>query len=82
GKGVPDDALEQIFRPFYRVEHARDRMTGGTGLGLTIAAYAVRLHKGTVKAVNAAGGGLLVEIRLPIKNSALGEIGKTDQEDV
>ena len=77
GKGVPDDALEQIFRPFYRVEHARDRMTGGTGLGLTIAAYAVRLHKGTVKAVNAAGGGLLVEIRLPIKNSALGEVGKT-----
>lgn len=75
GKGVPDDALEQIFRPFYRVEHARDRMTGGTGLGLAIAAYAVRLHKGTVKAVNAAGGGLLVEIRLPLKNSALGEIG-------
>lgn len=77
GKGVPDDVLEQIFRPFYRVEHARDRMTGGTGLGLAIAAYAVRLHKGTVKAVNAAGGGLLVEIRLPLKNSELGEIGKT-----
>jgi signal transduction histidine kinase len=67
GKGVPEESIREIFRPFYRVEDDRDRKTGGTGLGLSIAARAVRLHQGTIKAVNADGGGLIVEIRLPIK---------------
>jgi signal transduction histidine kinase len=65
GKGVPEEAIEEIFRAFYRVEHARDRKTGGTGLGLAIAARAVRLHGGTIKAANVVAGGLIVEIRLP-----------------
>jgi two-component system sensor histidine kinase CpxA len=65
GRGVPEDVIEEIFRPFYRVEDDRDRKTGGTGLGLSIAARAVRLHRGTIKAANAKDGGLLVEIRLP-----------------
>jgi two-component system sensor histidine kinase CpxA len=66
GAGVPDEALDEIFRPFYRVEDARDRQTGGTGLGLAIAARAVFSHGGTIKAANARGGGLIVEIRLPL----------------
>ncbi len=66
GKGVPEEALTEIFRPFYRVADARDRRTGGTGLGLAIAERAVRLHGGTVRAANASeGGGLVVEFRLP-----------------
>jgi two-component system sensor histidine kinase CpxA len=65
GKGVPENAIEEIFRPFYRVEDDRDRKTGGAGLGLSIAARAVRLHRGTIKAANAKDGGLVVEIRLP-----------------
>src|ERR1044071_128315 len=69
GAGVPEEAITEIFRPFYRVEDARDRQTGGTGLGLAIAARAVRLHGGTIKAANAADGGLIVEMRLPIKVS-------------
>ena len=64
GKGVPEEAIEDIFRAFYRVEQARDRKTGGTGLGLAIAARAVRLHGGIIHANNAADGGLNVEIRL------------------
>jgi signal transduction histidine kinase len=67
GRGVPEQTITEIFRPFYRVEHDRDRKTGGSGLGLSIAARAVRLHQGTIKAANAADGGLLVEIRLPLK---------------
>lgn len=63
--GVPEDAIEEIFRPFYRVEPDRDRRTGGVGLGLSIAARAVRLHEGTIKAFNGEDGGLVVEIRLP-----------------
>jgi two-component system sensor histidine kinase CpxA len=68
GGGVPEDAIAEIFRPFYRVEDARDRQTGGTGLGLAIAARAVRLHGGTIKAANAPDGGLVVEIRFPIRD--------------
>src|SRR5437870_1240208 len=67
GKGVPENSIAEIFRPFYRVEDARDRTTGGTGLGLSIAARAVRLHHGTINASNARDGGLIVEIRLPIR---------------
>jgi len=67
GQGVPEDAIEEIFRPFYRVEPDRDRKTGGAGLGLSIAARAVRLHHGTIKAFNANDGGLVVEIRLPTR---------------
>ena len=65
GAGVPEDALVEIFRPFYRVDEARDREAGGVGLGLAIADRAVRLHGGTVDAANASAGGLLVTIRLP-----------------
>jgi two-component system sensor histidine kinase CpxA len=69
GNGVPEDALERIFRPFYRTEDARDRQSGGgTGLGLAITERAVRMHGGSVEAVNAAGGGLAVEMRLNLNS--------------
>lgn len=66
GPGVPEDALEAMFRPFFRVDAARDRQSGGTGLGLSITQRAARFHGGEVRAQNAAGGGLGVEISLPI----------------
>ena len=65
GQGVPAASLSEIFRPFYRVGDARDRQTGGAGLGLSISQRAVEVHGGTITAANAAGGGLLVEITLP-----------------
>jgi two-component system, OmpR family, sensor histidine kinase CpxA len=65
GPGVPNEALEKMFRPFYRVDDARGRETGGVGLGLAITERAVRLHGGTVKAWNRSEGGLTVEIRVP-----------------
>ncbi len=66
GPGIPERELEKIFQPFYRVADARDRGTGGVGLGLAITDRAVRLHGGMVKAANIKEGGLLVEIILPI----------------
>lgn len=66
GPGVPKEALDKLFRPFYRLDNARDRQTGGVGLGLAITERAVRLHGGTVRAANRPEGGLMVEIRLPI----------------
>ncbi len=65
GQGVPEAALEKLFLPFYRAEDARDRQSGGTGIGLTIAERAVRLHGGRVSAANAPEGGLAVNIELP-----------------
>jgi two-component system sensor histidine kinase CpxA len=66
GSGVPQAALASIFHPFYRVADARDRQSGGSGLGLSIAQRAVQIHGGSVSASNAPGGGLLVEILLPL----------------
>ena len=66
GGGVPDELLPHIFHPFYRVGDARDRHTGGVGLGLTIAHRTIRLHGGAVRALNAPDGGLIVEVILPI----------------
>lgn len=66
GPGVPDEDLGSIFEPFYRVGTARDRKTGGTGVGLAITDRAVRAHGGNVSAVNAPGGGLEVTLELPV----------------
>lgn len=71
GPGVPGEHLTEIFRPFFRVESARDRETGGAGIGLAIAQSAVRLHGGSVRAENAEGGGLRVVLRLPIREEGL-----------
>jgi len=65
GAGVPEDALKEIFRPFYSVDDSRTRETGGTGLGLAITERALRLHGGTVVATNVPGG-FVVELRLPL----------------
>ena len=67
GPGVPPETLGELFRPFYRVADARDRESGGVGLGLAITQRAVASCGGTVTAQNADGGGLLVEISLPIR---------------
>jgi signal transduction histidine kinase len=66
GQGVPVDALEKLFEPFYRLDDARGRLTGGVGLGLAITERAVRFHGGKVRALNRVQGGLIVEIRLPL----------------
>jgi two-component system sensor histidine kinase CpxA len=66
GPGVPEAELEKIFEPFYRVQESRDRDSGGHGLGLSIAANAVKHHGGNIKAENAGGGGLLVTVQLPL----------------
>lgn len=64
GEGIPEQELQKIFNPFYRVSEARDRKSGGIGLGLSITEQAVQAHNGTVSAKN-TDHGLLVEIKLP-----------------
>lgn len=69
GPGVPPESLPQLFHPFYRVNDARDRQSGGAGLGLAISERAIRFHGGHITASNAPQGGLIVEIFLPILES-------------
>ncbi len=64
GPGVPENMLARLFEPFVRVGDARDRNSGGYGLGLAIAERAVRLHGGEISACNLAEGGFAVTIRL------------------
>ena len=65
GPGVEVDQLHRIFDPFVRVSDARERNSGGYGLGLAIAKRAIIHHGGRVTACNRKGGGLCVEILLP-----------------
>ncbi|HTZ69996.1 MAG TPA: HAMP domain-containing sensor histidine kinase, partial [Acetobacteraceae bacterium] len=66
GPGVPEAALPHLFEPFFRVDQARARNTGGVGLGLAISRRAVELHGGRMRAANMQPHGLAVRIELPV----------------
>lgn len=68
GIGVEEKHLVRIFERFYRVNEGRTRVTGGSGLGLSIVKNAVLFHKGNIVAKNRTEGGLLFLITLPKKN--------------
>jgi two-component system osmolarity sensor histidine kinase EnvZ len=65
GSGIPDDQLEKVFRPFYRLETSRSLATGGTGLGLAIVRQLAETNGWKVSLRNRATGGLeaVLEIR-------------------
>lgn len=65
GQGVPEEFLESIFLPFFRTDSARDRESGGHGLGLAIAHRSVALHYGEIWAKNAKPNGLAISVDLP-----------------
>jgi signal transduction histidine kinase len=65
GPGIPVAQREDAFRPFTRLETSRNRDTGGTGLGLTIARDAILAHRGNIQLDDAPAGGLLVTVTLP-----------------
>tara|TARA_B100000963_G_scaffold353494_2_gene368246 strand:- start:281 stop:895 length:615 start_codon:yes stop_codon:yes gene_type:complete len=66
GVGIPESKLEEVFRPFYRLDDARNAQTGGTGLGLAIARDVARGHGGDIVLSKSALGGLRAEITLPV----------------
>ena len=70
GPGIPEPELEKVFEPFYRLESSRNRQTGGTGLGLTIARSIVENHGGKLALRNRPEGGLEVSITLPRSTAA------------
>ena len=65
GPGIPPERMEEMFKPFSRIETSRNRETGGTGLGLSIARSIIHRHGGEISLQNADEGGLIVTVSLP-----------------
>lgn len=66
GPGIPADRMEELFKPFVRLETSRSRDTGGVGMGLAIARMIIRGHGGDILLANRPEGGLRVTVILPI----------------
>lgn len=66
GTGIPEAEREEVFRPFFRLDDARNMEMGGTGLGLTIARDIARGHGGDIELTESLQGGLRANISLPI----------------
>ena len=66
GSGIPPEHLPRLFERFYRVDHARAREEGGTGIGLAIARSVVEAHGGTIAAESEPGRGSVFRFDLPI----------------
>lgn len=65
GPGIPPEHRTRIFERFYRVDKARTRAEGGSGLGLSIAQWAVAVHRGSIEVQCEPGPGSIFRIRLP-----------------
>jgi signal transduction histidine kinase len=65
GPGIPESELERVFEPFYRLESSRNRDSGGSGLGLSIAQDIAQSHGGSLTLRNLPGAGLEARLRLP-----------------
>lgn len=66
GVGIPEDCVDQIFERFYRVDKARSRDAGGTGLGLALTRNIIILHKGSIKVYSKIGEGSTFILRIPL----------------
>ena len=66
GPGIPEDEREQVFRPFYRIDHARNQDSGSTGLGLAIARDIARIHGGDIALSRSPLGGLKAVLKVPV----------------
>jgi len=66
GPGIPPAERDNVFRPFYRLDHARNQDTGNSGLGLAIARDIARSHGGDIALGTSAMGGLRATIRVPL----------------
>jgi signal transduction histidine kinase len=65
GPGIPESEMENVFKPFFRLDRSRSRQTGGAGLGLSIVKSVVDAHQGRIAMFNRPGGGLSVRVTLP-----------------
>ena len=65
GPGIPPEQLESVFKPFFRLDSARNTEDGSVGLGLSIARTLIHQHGGEIRLENRPEGGLRVRVSLP-----------------
>ena len=66
GIGISDDDMKHVFDRFWRADEARDRASGGLGIGLAVVREIVDRHKGRVGVARGAGGGTTFTLRFPV----------------
>jgi two-component system osmolarity sensor histidine kinase EnvZ len=66
GPGIPPEMREEVFKPFLRLDDARNQDEGGTGLGLAIARDIARAHGGDILLGESPQGGLRATVRVPV----------------
>lgn len=69
GIGIPPESLDKIFERFYRVDEARTRVKGGSGLGLSLAKWIAEAHNGKIEVQSTLGEGSSFTVRLPLFSS-------------
>ena len=74
GVGIPDDALNHVFERFYRVDKARSRKSGGSGLGLSIVRNMVERNQGSIRVESILGQGSVFTVLFPIFDIEEGDV--------
>jgi len=71
GQGIPDEEMDLIFEPFYRVDKSRNKKTGGYGLGLSLCKTIIEAHGGTISVKSSMGQGTIFSLLLPNSSSTI-----------
>ena len=71
GQGIPDEEMDLIFEPFYRVDKSRNKKTGGYGLGLSLCKTIIEAHGGTIFVKSSMGKGTIFSLLLPNTSSTI-----------
>ena len=71
GQGIPDEEMDLIFEPFYRVDKSRNKKTGGYGLGLSLCKTIIEAHGGTISVKSSLGQGTIFSLLLPNSSSTI-----------
>ncbi|TSC85557.1 MAG: two-component system, OmpR family, sensor histidine kinase VicK [Parcubacteria group bacterium Gr01-1014_8] len=79
GTGIARSDLFRIFEPFYRADRSRNRVSGGSGLGLTIVSELVKQHGGKISVRSAEGRGTSVTVLFPAGNEDKDQKGRSDR---
>jgi two-component system phosphate regulon sensor histidine kinase PhoR len=75
GIGIPEQEIDRIFERFYKVDQARDRSAGGSGLGLAVVRKIIDIHNGDIHVRSESGKGTSITVTLPDDESRSENVG-------
>jgi len=71
GQGIPEEEMDLIFEPFYRIDKSRNKNTGGYGLGLNLCKTIIEAHGGTISVQSKIGEGTRFSLHFPNSTSTI-----------